>query len=294
MPKLKNDPIVKEDLDEYLNSCSDFSFELSVLKMLRENSISCEHGGLYDDPITGKSREFDIRAKVSISKYRVRLAIECKNIRDNFPVLISCLPRNEQESYHQIAIVGDKDSESSFAYFNAFKSRAMVLSITGKHSIYKPKDPVGKSTAQVGRAFDGSITANDGDLYDKWSQALSSSTDLISRMYWDGGKNDNHDFCFSTTLPIVVVPNGRLWSVWYDNSGNIDQEPSCTDHCSCFIDKDYQLGDNMSGGRISVSHIEIMTYNGLSNFVNKYLKTEDGISLIFIQDGIVEAINRKD
>ena len=62
MPKLKDDPIQDSDLKEYLNSYSDFSFELSVLKMLRENDVSCEHGGLYEDPVTGKYREFDIRS----------------------------------------------------------------------------------------------------------------------------------------------------------------------------------------------------------------------------------------
>lgn len=34
------------------------------------------------------------------------MAIECKNIRDNYPILISFVPRHEQESYHQIAGVG--------------------------------------------------------------------------------------------------------------------------------------------------------------------------------------------
>jgi len=45
MPKLKTDSIKKDDLVEYLDSCSDFSFELSVLKMLRESDVDCEHGG---------------------------------------------------------------------------------------------------------------------------------------------------------------------------------------------------------------------------------------------------------
>ena len=84
MPKLKNDAISEIDLIEYLDSSSDFSFELSVLKMLRESNIGCEYGGLYEDPVTGKSREFDIRATKTISNYRVRLAVECKNIRDIF------------------------------------------------------------------------------------------------------------------------------------------------------------------------------------------------------------------
>ena len=95
MAKLKNEPIVKSDMLEYLTSYSDFSFELTVLKMLRELELECEHGGHYEDPVTNKSREFDIRAIKTIEQYRVRLAIECKNIRENFPILISCVPRHD-------------------------------------------------------------------------------------------------------------------------------------------------------------------------------------------------------
>lgn len=100
MAKLKNNQISLTDLLEYLNSYSDFSFELAVLKMLRENEVECEHGGHYQDPVTNKSREFDIRAIKTIEHFRVRMAIECKNIRENFPILISCIPRHTQESYH--------------------------------------------------------------------------------------------------------------------------------------------------------------------------------------------------
>ena len=49
MAKLKTDPIQEQDLKEFLESYSDFSFELSVLKMLREKGLECEHGGVYED-----------------------------------------------------------------------------------------------------------------------------------------------------------------------------------------------------------------------------------------------------
>ena len=102
MSKLKTDRIKKTDLLKYLNSHSDFSFELSVLKMLRESDVECQHGGHYQDPVTAKSREFDIRAIKTIGKFRVRMAVECKNIRENFPILVSCIPRHEQDGYHEV------------------------------------------------------------------------------------------------------------------------------------------------------------------------------------------------
>ena len=290
MPKLKNEIIEKDDLIEYLDSCSDFSFELSVLKMLRESDISCEHGGLYEDPVTSKSREFDIRAKKTISNYRIRLAIECKNIRDYFPVLVSCVPRHEVESYHQIALVSESKLSGHLAIVSLHQSRAKILSIRNEYSIYKVNEPVGKSTAQVGRALDGNISANDGELYDKWSQSLSSAADLVSRVYWDGDEDDDEDFYFSTVIPIIVVPNERLWSVLYDDNGNRVQEPSPAERCSCFVDKDYEMGTKMAGARMWLSHIEIMTFDGLKSFVESNLKSDEGISQLFSKEGISKAM----
>lgn len=289
MAKLKNEPIQKNDLIEYLDSCSDFSFELSVLKMLRENNVECEHGGLYVDPVTGKSREFDIRAIKTFSQFRVRLAIECKNIRENFPILVSCIPRHEVESYHQIAVLQDVKSDD---IYSIMQSRAKILSIRNEHSIYKINEPVGKSTSQVGRVFDGSISANDGELYDKWSQSLSSAADLVSRTYWDGEKEDEKDLYLSMIIPIIVVPNGRLWSVSYDDDGNRVSEPKQTNRCSCFVDKDYSMNKTV-GTSMFISHIEIMTLEGLHSFIESYMKTKEGISKFFPEDGILIALERE-
>jgi len=292
MSKLKSDPIQKDDIVEYLDSCSDFSFELSVLKMLRENDVRCEHGGLYEDPVTGKSREFDIRAIKTISNYRIRLAIECKNIRENFPVLVSCMPRHEEESYHQIAMVSEPKSSGPLSMSRILQARAKTISLRNEYSIYKINEPVGKSTAQVGRGMDGSIFANDGELYDKWSQSLSSSADLVSRTYWDGDEKDDEDSYFSAVFPIIVIPNGRLWVVNYDDDGNRIQEPCISNRCSSFVDKDYEMDSKISGTRMWISHIEIMSFDGLYSFVDSHMKTKEGASVIFSTEGIIKAIDR--
>jgi hypothetical protein len=291
MPKLKSDPIQKDDIVDYLDSCSDFSFELSVLKMLRGNDVICEHGGLYEDPVTGKSREFDIRAIKTISNYRIRLAIECKNIRENFPVVVSCMPRHEEESYHQIAMVSEP--ESSLYAPLIYQSRARTISLRNENSIYKIDMPVGKSTAQVGRGMDGTISANDGELYDKWSQSLSSTADLVSRTYWDGDKKDDENLYFSAIFPIIVVPNERLWTVYYDDNGNRIQEPCISNRCSSFIDKEYEMGTKIAPARMWISHIEIMTFDGLYSFVDSYLKTKEGASVIFPREGIIKAFGHE-
>jgi hypothetical protein len=91
MSKLLTDPISQSDIEEYLKDYSDFSFELNVLNELQNLGLMCQHGGTYNDPLTGKSREFDIRAIYQYWPIKIHLSVECKNIRNNFPLVMHCL-----------------------------------------------------------------------------------------------------------------------------------------------------------------------------------------------------------
>lgn len=156
MAKLKIEATNQLDLIEYLDGYSDFSFELTVLKMLREHDVDCDHGGHYVDPVTNKSREFDIRATKTINKYRVRMSVECKNIRENFSD--SCLVCHDTKMR---VTTKWRWSPIPSAIQICLPRRltinlcAKVLDIRDAHSLYSG-DPVGKSTVQVGR-MDGSI-----------------------------------------------------------------------------------------------------------------------------------------
>lgn len=290
MAKLKTEATTQPDLLEYLAGYSDFSFELTVLKMLREHEVACDHGGHYVDPVTNKSREFDIRATKTIDKYRVRMSVECKNIRENFPILVSCVPRHEDESYHQVALVSVRKRDSNtFTPVFIHQSRATVLDIRGSHSLYAAGDPTGKSTVQVGRAMDGSITANDSELYEKWGQCLNSLHGMAKDIYWDGDEDDPLDAYLSAAFPFVVVPNGRLWAASYDFDGRRVSDPTQVNRCSCFIGKDYKMGTELASARLWISHLEIVTLDGLRSFVESHLMTEDGMQKVFPPEGLVDA-----
>ena len=293
MAKLKTEATTQPDLLEYLAGYSDFSFELTVLKMLREHEVSCDHGGHYVDPVTNKSREFDIRATKTIDMYRVRLAVECKNIRENFPILVSCVPRHADESYHQVALVSERQPNSSdFNLGFIHQSRAHVLDIRGPHSLYAAGDPAGKSTVQVGRGMDGSITANDSELYEKWGQCLSSLHGMVKDIYWDGDEDDPLNGYRSAAFPFVVVPSGRLWVARYDLDGRRVSDPTQVNRCSCFIGKDYKMGTERASARLWISHLEIATLDGLRSFVESHLMTVDGMQKVFPIEGLLDAFKR--
>ena len=170
MPRLRENRITAADLMEYLRGYSDFSFELEILRMLRAHGLECEHGGLYEDPTTKKTREFDIRAVARVaSGNRGTLAIECKNIREFFPLLVSCVPRHPSESFNDFAIVSELQRPSSYSP-PALSPRAFVVRASGDQSYYKPLAPVGKSLAQVGRTADrdANIYATDSEVFEEW------------------------------------------------------------------------------------------------------------------------------
>jgi hypothetical protein len=238
--------------------------------------IGCEHGGHYTDPVTKKSREFDIRARKSIENVTARLAVECKNIRANFPIVVSRLPRSKEDSFNEVCQLEDAKPDNG-----PFGLPSRPLGLHGraqrvtnrKTTIYPIGELVGKSLSQVGRATDNSIASGDSEVYEKWGQALASLTNLVEEMSSDGkGKSKPH---FSFCIPALVVPNDRLWAVDYDYDGNLVGHAQRVDHCSFFIGKGYSVGFNEPS--YVVSHLELFTLTGFEKFINDRLLSLEGL-----------------
>src|SRR5688500_17693805 len=113
--KLRQDPVTKADFQEFLQSESDFAFELSAIPLLQRYGWKVEHGGTYSDPVTGVNRQFDLRASYiqkphNLTEQRpwfsisTHLAIECKNLKANFPLLISSVKRTASEAYLSLVL----------------------------------------------------------------------------------------------------------------------------------------------------------------------------------------------
>jgi len=223
--KRKQDSIGAKDLEEYIADSLDFIFELGILRMLTEKGVQCEHSGQYKDPDTKKFREFDIRFRLTHETVTVSAAVECKAIGAHFPLLVSTVPRNATESYHQFFFHNQKKEQARGMFeLPAIRFAEGKIGINVKEScLYPMGSPVGKSTAQVGRreTKDSELHANDADFFEKWSQALSSLDDLVAEISDENfiQKIWNEKAHGALALPIVVRPDGRLWSVGYDDKG---------------------------------------------------------------------------
>jgi hypothetical protein len=256
MAKLGTAPITATDLKEFTNADSDFAFEMMVLNWLQNNGFRCQHSATYRDPITGKLRQFDIRAEFTSGIHTLALAVECKDLRPNFPLLISTMPRTDAEAFHSV-ILFHRGTVNSFE----------VKPVDG-FGMYRANRPVGKTTDQVGREdYSKELVSNDEQTFDKISQAINGCRDLIEKLC-----SEVSDVQKRIIVPVLVVPSGTLWQVNYDAAGAIAIPPTQVQHSNIFLgsswDSKSPYGDELS---YRISHLEIVTFDGLNDAANAWL-----------------------
>jgi hypothetical protein len=273
--KLRNDPVGSREFIEFLNTTSDFAFELRCLERLSQVGFQCHHGGSYVDPVTKKPRQFDIRAQREDKILRVRCAVECKNLSPTFPLLIMCMPRALRESFHELVVSYDPEMLTPQSPFevSAFRQRCQTLRIDSSRSEYVIGASVGKSVVQVGRGLDGAIIANDAEVFEKWSQALASAQELGDEAAVEGEARGS--VFISLILPILVVPNGTLWKVDYTESGSRASDPGKVDRCSFYVGREYLAGDRARGTTLTISHLEFVTLSGLEPLTTNILNEDN-------------------
>ncbi len=277
MPRLKTDPITGADLVEFLDHSSDFAFEVRVLRELIKHNFTCQHSGTYDDAATSKPRQFDIRATKMFGRRNLQLAVECKNIRANFPLLVSCMPRTRNEAFEDLIYTSS--------------SSPQVVRVPHPHSRYTLQASVGKSCEQVGRAASsGDITASDSDFYQKWAQALSSADELI-RAALSRQTRGTGVAIISLVFALVVVPNGALWQCDFDDEGTRLTDPVTTNHVSYFVGRTYSIESFEFAQGPTISHVDFFTVDGLINFIDSFALSE--IEDHFLQQLIDESGGRR-
>jgi hypothetical protein len=273
MPKLHDQAIEEKDITEYLALQSDFAFEVKTLSKLCELGFTCAHAGTYEDPLTGRVRQFDIRAikdrQLSATLcFRLLLSVECKNLRPNFPLLIHCMSRRQVEcmqtwiwSFPPVA----------YGFFNAGVNSVYARAVCpeGPLALYREGDPVGKATDQVGRRLDGELIENDADVFDKMSQAISAAHDLVRISCFASAAPLPH--VVSAVIPVLVVPDDRLWMVQYDNSGNITAGPKKVGSVEFYLGKRVEITHGGFQLSCSLSHLEIVQLSEIEVLVAKLM-----------------------
>jgi hypothetical protein len=262
MAKLQPTPITAKDLEDFTAKNSDFGFEMRVLALLQNAGLQCRHAGTYRDPVTDKIRQFDIRAFLDNAEYTLALAVECKNLRPNNPLLLSAVPRTQDEGFHNVLYCRGLET-----YTTTFS----VESLRGVSSAYKPGEMVGKKTDQVRRDTTGDLIGNDEVTFDKISQAINSCQGLIEEL---SGKLSAPSK--RVIVPVLVVSPGSLWEVDYDSTGGIATLPHQVKRGTLFLDNTWRSASPY-GHELSyrLSHLEIVTLDGLPQAI-EFWSSQDG------------------
>lgn len=263
MAKLQPQPILASDISEYLAEQDDFALELRSIRRAHEFGFRYSHAGTYEDPVTGKPRQYDIRAVYSKGACTVYLAMECKSLQKNCPLVVSCVPRTAAESYHD--------------RIEGWPNHIPPLKVprSANSLLYPAGVPVGKSTAQIGRTSQG-WTANDADTHDKWAQAMTSAHALVQRSATPPGGRVNH-LEKAVIIPVLVVSDETLWTVDYDDDGRVSSGPSLVDETVLYVGRGYEVYNVP----FFVSHLHFCTEKGLGQLLARVSQDDDWWKMAF-------------
>jgi len=225
---------------------------------LRASGFDCSHSGTYRDPVTEKTRQYDIRAVMNGSEGTLALAVECKNLRMNCPLLLSTVPRTREEAFHTVFLrrIGGLDYTT--------------VELAVGSTVYRLGEQVGKNIDQVGRDTNGDLLSNDEQTFEKLNQAVNSSADLVREF---GTKRDPP--LRRVIVPVVVVPTGLLWQVDYASDGMIVSQPRQVNEVTIFIDHTWPApGYTTEILLYRISHVELVTFDALANLPKRFFGSE--------------------
>ena len=277
-------PITALDIRAIVEKEDDFGHELRVGRILRGyGDGKLLHGGTYTDPITKKPRQYDFRLYYSANERAISLAVECKNVKSEAPVVISGRQRRREESVHDLveARTGGRFRTPRGPAYVDFRSFGVVRTVR-VNSIYVPGAFVGKSmlkiqTAQMGKppkiVYSGD---SDAEIHQRWSQALSSCDDLVVSACKSASHNKPH--VFTLVLPVVVFPDNTLWKIEYDDEGQPTRDPTKADECEFYVDRECVVRNRAEGLpqlRFVISHIHFFTMTGFAWFLRRITTDHD-------------------
>jgi hypothetical protein len=254
------DEIDAASITKYLESQSDFDLELFVYHALIDHGIQVTHGGTYVDPVTRKYRQYDMRAmRTYESECGISMAIECKRLTREFPLVVLRVPRPTLESFHEVVVAGIDPADNN--YYTKRPRRE------DGRGIYRTNEMVGKKAVQIRwdpkRAL---FVGDDSDTYDKWSQALSSADALIQESYQTFRRYGGRNLFVTFVMPILVVSDSTLWAADYSDSGERKGEPAPADSATLFVDREY--GESLPRGYY-IGHLHVFTRTGFTHFVKE-------------------------
>jgi hypothetical protein len=254
--------ITADHINQYLDTRDDFDLELFAYRSLQERGWESHLGGTYADPQTGKFRQYDVRGRRRFqSRLDVNIAVECKSLSAEFPLVVSRVPRPDEEVGHDV-LRRWKRPQIGDSTFSVERSDPNQL------QLYAQSEMVGKSTTQIRWAENQKrLIASDAEGYDKWSQALASATEMVHRAATHTA--DDVDQVFAFIMPVLLVNTGTLWVVDYDENGRRGT-PVQVDEAVLYVNREHEIDGRYGKATYRLSHLHIYTRIGFTSMLQNY------------------------
>jgi hypothetical protein len=263
--------ITVEMLKKAVEAEDDFGHEMRVRRVLLSvPGAKVEHGGSYTDPVEAKPRQFDLRFEYTDEggPRRLQMAVECKNLSPDAPLIISGTNRTPEEAFHcYICSLLEAGAPNQPA------RPPSVFWAKKENQFYQGVSFVGKSLLRLktNEKKTALIRASGPDeIYKGWSQALASADELCDRALQ--ARKPGHRGVNSLTLPVVVVPDGTLWSMDYDWNAVNTSGPVAADEVQYFVNHKVALKISAFRATIRLSHIHFFTLKGLKLFLGSIMQ----------------------
>lgn len=277
-----NDAPIHSQLDDFLADQDDFPFEVQVVEMLRTHGLDPEHAGFYVDEVTGKLRQFDIRAflkdglKLQVDQQKdpwwfshVCLNIECKRLSSERPLIVACTKRKQAENISFLSTHWHGEDTPDHIYTSQIPPDRVQLFQDAFGTDYQSF--LGRDTKQAvwekGK-WKASGQQHRTDFYERWSQCVMASIDA-SRIMLNELSDRNRSGVWKIWSPaILVVPDDALFAAEVDANGNWgDIRPCKAIRHKVGVDA-FDLGlDGWPSHRLPLSCFSIVTALALERFV---------------------------
>ena len=145
----------------------------------------------------------------------------------------------------------------------------------GYLSSYPSNMFVGKSLLRLKSGHNNLSRVSDDDVYDKWSQALSSAVELVRNACSLANTLHKKNY-YSAFIPVVVVPDGLIWQSGYDENGEMTTDPIKLDDCAFYVGRRLRVGTSAPTRHVyTISHLHFCTVRGLEQRVRRLAENPD-------------------
>ena len=191
-------------------------------------------------------------------KRDLMLAVECKSLSTENPLIVSRVPRADADASHDLLKLWQRPGIGD-AFFT-------VERYAGKGvPLYPAGGMVGKSTTQI-RWIDGDkrLAGSDAETYDKWSQALTAAANLLDAAVLHAPDPAPR---FTFVVPVLVVSYNTLWVVDYAEDGT-RAAPIPVEEAVLYVDRKRQLRNRNGEVTYQFLHLHIYTRTGFVEMLN--------------------------